>query len=67
MSGTYLDSDTIALCHAAMRDGQSLDDLAGKLHFSPVTLARLLGLPTVKPVTADEVDLWRVSELESQL
>ena len=64
----YLDSDTIDLCHAALRDGKTLDDLAGRLHIAPPTLARLLGLPTVKPVTTDdEPDLWAVDRLQAQL
>ena len=28
----YLDADTIDQCHQALRDGVTLDDLAGKLH-----------------------------------
>ena len=68
MSGTpYLDQDTIDLCHQALRDGRTLDDLAGRLHIAPPTLAGLLGVPTVKPVVTDELDLWRVPELEGQL
>ena len=68
MSGTYLDSDTIALCHAAMRDGATLDDLAGKLHLDTELLGRLLQLPTSQPVTVDdEPDLWSVDRLNEQL
>ena len=62
----YLDSDTIDQCRQALRDGRTLDDLAGKLHCDTDHLARMLGLP-VKPIPADEPDLWRVPELEGQL
>ena len=68
MSGTpYIDGDTIDLCHAALRDGRTLDDLAGRLHFDLPTLARLLGLPTDRPVVTDEPDLWRSDELDGVL
>ena len=48
MSGAYLDADTLDLCHQALRDGRSLDDLAGRLHIEPDHLARLLGLPALQ-------------------
>lgn len=68
MSGTYLDGDTLAQCHQALRDGKTIEHLAGRLHIDPAHLARMLGLPTLRPVpTTDEADLWRVPELESQL
>ena len=63
----YLDGDTLDLCHQALRDGTTLDDLAGRLHFEPPTLAKLLGLPTVKPVVTDDPDLWRSDELDGVL
>ena len=64
----YLDADTITQCHQALRDGRTLDDLAGKLHVVDTELlGRLLQLPSLKPVPTGEPDLWRVSELESQL
>ena len=67
MSG-YLDSDTIDLCHKAMRDGATLEAIACRLHFDCEYLGRLLQLPPEKPVATDKkIDLWRVPELESQL
>ena len=64
----YLDSDTIAQCHEALRDGTSLEALAGKLHFDTEFLGRLLQLPPAKPAAdATEFDLWRVQELDSVL
>lgn len=32
MSGHYLDGDTLDLCHQAIRDGKTLDDVAEYLH-----------------------------------
>ena len=60
----YIDSDTIDLCHQALRDGRTLDDLAVRLHVDTELLGRLLQLPSVKPAVTDEADLWRVPELE---
>ena len=68
MSNPYLDGDTFTKCHQALRDGVTLDELAGKLHFDRDHLARLLQLPTSQPVTTDdEPDLWRTDELDAQL
>ena len=64
----YIDSDTLDQCHQALRDGTTLDDLAGKLHVEPELLGRLLQLPTSQPVTVDdEPDLWSVDRLNEQL
>ena len=57
----YLDADTLDLCREALRDGRTLDELAGKLHVEPELLGRLMQMPS------DEPDLWRVSELEGKL
>ena len=68
MSLPYLDGDTVALCHQALRDGGTLEDISGKLHFDTELLGRLLQLPTAQPAaTTDEPDLWRVPELEAQI
>ena len=68
MSGTpYLDADTLDQCHQALRDGKSLDDLAGRLHFDTEYLGRLLQLPALRPGMTDEPDLWRVDELDGVL
>ena len=64
----YLDADTLDQCHQALRDGQTLDALAGKLHLEPATLARLLGLPPQKRSDPEMgCDLWRTDEAERQL
>ena len=64
MSGVnYIDGDTLDLCHQALRQGRTLDDLAGRLHIDTEYLGRLLQLPSAPMVstsTADEFDLWRV-------
>ena len=72
MSGVnYLDGDTIALSHQFLRDGGTLDDLAGKLHIDDTEyLGRLLQLPAKREPVAtadDEFDLWRSDELQAQL
>ena len=70
MSGHYLDGDTIALCHQALHDGGTLDELSGRLHIADTELlGRLLQLPTVKRVVPADAspDMWRVRELEGQL
>ena len=70
MSGAYLDGDTIAQCHQALRDGRTLDDLAGRLHIDTEYLGRLLQLPTVKPANMVEQPadyLWSVDRLDGQL
>ena len=69
MSG-YLDLETLDLCRQAWRDGQTLDEMADKLHIHDTELlGRLLQLPTSKPVepAADGFDLWAVDRLQAQL
>ncbi len=67
----YLDQDTLDLCHQALRDGRTLDDLAGRLHFDTEYLGRILQLPTVRPAASknaeSEFDLWAVDRLDGQL
>lgn len=70
MSGTpYIDGDTLDECREAMRQGHSLESLAGKLQCSPEHLARLLGSPALRPIPVDDsCDLWADEEkLESVL
>lgn len=73
MSGVnYLDGDTIELSHQFLRDGGTLDELAGRLHFADTELlGRLLQLPTVKQAVpaadAAEFDLFRTEELDGVL
>jgi len=73
MSGAYLDADTISQCHQALRDGRTLDDLAGRLHFQDTELlGRLLQLPTTKPAAPNNAadtsfDLWAADRLAEVL
>ena len=68
MSGTYIDGDTLPQCHEALRDGRTLDDLAGRLHIDTEYLGRLLQLPTTPAVSNDDDgDLWRTDELDAVL
>ena len=63
----YLDSDTLDQCHQALRDGRTLDDLAGRLHFDTELLGRLLQLPQVKLAEQPADYLWAVDRLQAQL
>ena len=68
MSNPYIAQDNLDQCREAMRQGRSLEQLAGQLRCDPEHLARLLGLPAIKrsgPETG--CDLWRTDEVESQL
>ena len=68
MSRTYLDGSTLDECIGAMRQGQTLDDPAGRQLVDTEYLGRLLQLPTAKPVQATtEPDRWRTDELNSVL
>lgn len=61
MNTPYLDADTIAQCHLALRSGKSLDELAARLHLESEVLGRLLELPASQPVRRDNQpshDLW---------
>lgn len=68
MSNPYIDADTLDQCHQAIRDGRTLEDLAGRLHVDTEYLGRLLQMPALKPIpTTDEPDLWRAEEAWGQL
>lgn len=59
----YIDGATLDEAREALRQGQSLESLAGKLNCSPEPLARLLGLPALQPVPQDQdCDLWAADE-----
>lgn len=70
MSG-YIDGDTHDMCLDALRDGRSLDDLAGSLHLDTELLGRLLQLPsetTAVDATTQPADyLWAVDRLQDVL
>lgn len=71
MSQKYLDGSTLDECIEALRQGRTLEDLAGRLHVDTEYLGRLLQLPTAKPVQvqadASEFDLWSVHRLDEVL
>lgn len=66
MSGVnYLDQDTLDHCQQALRDGRTLEDIAGRLHIAPEQLARLLQLPVSQPAAQQDDDdyLWAADRL----
>lgn len=70
MSRKYLDGSTLDECIEAMRQGRTLDDLAGLLHMDTELLGRLLQLPLKREpgVAADHsFDLWSTDRLDGQL
>ena len=67
MSRNYLDGSTRDECREAIRQGRTLDDLAGRLHVDTEYLGRLLQLPTVNMVVQPADYLWHMNDLEAQL
>ena len=67
MSRNYLDGSTLDECIEAIRQGRTLDDLAGRLHVDTEYLGRLLQLPTVNMVVQPADYLWHMNDLEAQL
>ncbi len=70
MSNPYIAQDVLDQCREAIRQGKTLDYLAGHLRCEPGHLGNLLGLSQAKPVPAtqsSEFDLWRSDELQAQL
>lgn len=73
MSGVnYLDGDTERQARQALRDGKTLEYVAGYLNMDTELLGRLLQLPDVKPVEAGhdgsaEFDLWACDQLDAVL
>jgi hypothetical protein len=70
MTDPYIDGDVLDQAAEALRQGKTLDFVAGRLHCSQSHLARLLGLP-VNPaanMVLDDPDyLWAADKLEAQL
>lgn len=70
MSGDYLDGDTELLARQALRDGKSLEYVAGYLHMDCELLGRLLQLPVSQPAAQRDDDsnyLWAADRLDAQL
>lgn len=69
MSGTpYIDQDTLDECREALRQGSTLDFLAGQMRMTPDTLANLLGIPQWKQIPVEpETDLFALDRLEDVL
>lgn len=65
----YLDGDTADQCMELLRQGVSLDHIAGRLGCSADELCRLLGLPswTPEPTADADCDLWAADALDGQL
>lgn len=71
MSG-YIDADTLDQCFEAIRQGASVETLAGQLGCCPEHLSRLLDLPQWKQAPAsepksDDFDLWSCDKLDEVL
>jgi hypothetical protein len=66
---SYFDGATLDEAREAIRQGCTVQSIAGKLGCSPEHLARLLGIAAApKPVPEnDEFDLWAVERLQEVL
>lgn len=69
---SYIDADTLDQCFEAIRQGATIETLAGQLGCNPEHLARLLDLPQWKQVPAsepkpDEFDLFASDRLDAVL
>jgi hypothetical protein len=69
---SYIDADTLDQCFEAIRQGATVEALAGQIGCSQEHLARLLDLPQWKQIPAseqnpDEFDLFAVDRLDSVL
>ena len=71
MTNPYIAQDVLDQCREARRQGRTLEQLGGQLNCDPAHLARLLGVPDVKPAAsnnaADGFDLWSCDRLDGQL
>lgn len=72
MSNPYIAQDVLDQCREALRQGRTLEFLAGQLRCEPEHLANMLGEPQWKaePVTTqadDGFDLWAADRLDGQL
>ena len=70
MSGQpYIDGATLDEVREALRQGQPLERIAGKLQMTPEHLRNMLGLPSSKPSPAksDGTDLFDCERLDGVL
>ena len=71
MSEPYIDGSTLDECREALRQGKTLEALAGILCCSQSHLASLLGLPALQPVPTDDqdqgFDLWAFDDSKEVL
>ncbi len=70
MTDPYIAQDILDQAAEAIRQGKKLEALAGILKCTPEHLARLLNLPSLKPVPTNQdqdFDLWRVDDLNARL
>lgn len=63
----YLDSDTIAEAVEAHRSLVPLERIAGRLCVPVDELRRAMGLPIASEEQSDELDLWRIEQINTQL
>ena len=69
MTNPYIAQDVLDQCREAMRQGQPIERIAGKLQMTPEHLRNMLGLPSSKPSPAksDGTDLFACDRLDAQL
>jgi hypothetical protein len=70
MTDPYIAQDILDQAAEAIRQGRRLEDLAGVLKCTPEHLARLLNLPSLKPVPTNQdqdFDLWAVDRAKEVL
>lgn len=70
MTDPYIASDILDQASEALRQGRTLESLASQLRCSPEHLARLLHLPSLKPVPTNQdqdFDLWAADRLQEVL
>ena len=56
MTNPYIAQDILDQASEALRQGRTMESLAGQLRCSPEHLALLLNLPSLKPVPPDDAD-----------
>ena len=71
MTNPYIGQDILDQAAEALRQGKTLDFVAGRLHCSQSHLASLLGLPALQPVSTDDqdqdFDLWAFDDSKEVL